>query len=157
MPIAFRLSIVAALVGAILSVGNYYLRQHRLAEAVMINSIRIDLALECAHRHSDEELKPHANIYGLIDISKVYCADKLFLATTEEIRNARTQEERIAKAGAVYWEEFSRYTSWHSWFEFGLPGAAAGFIAVNVLGLLMVGLRRVLSWAVGARRHAGRL
>lgn len=31
MPIAFRLSIVAALVGAIVSVGEYYLNRHRLA------------------------------------------------------------------------------------------------------------------------------
>jgi len=120
----------------------------------MRNWIRIDLALECASQLSDEALKPHANVYGLIDISKVGCAEKPFLASTEEIRNAKTWDERIAKADAEYWEEFFRYASWHSGLQVGLLGGVAGFIVVNMLGFLVVGVRRVLSWAVGAKRHS---
>ena len=148
MPITFRLSIVAALVGAMVFAGDYYLARHRLAQKIVGETLRIDRALECASHYSDEALKQHANTYGLFDISKVGCADKAFLASIEEVRNAKARAESEAKRDAQYWEEFFRYTSWHSGLEVGLFGGIAAFIAVNVLGYLLIGLRSVLSWVV---------
>jgi len=82
--VAFRLSIV---VGLLASGWSLYKMQSEY-DAVARSFWRIHFAHLCAQGHSDEALLKHKNEFGLIDISKVHCADGKFLASMEEIRSA---------------------------------------------------------------------
>jgi hypothetical protein len=44
--------------------------------------------LECGAQLSEETLKSAANQYGLIDLGKVGCASKQFLASSDELLKA---------------------------------------------------------------------
>ena len=74
---------------------------HSEYDAAARNWWRIHSAHLCAQNSTNEDLLKHKNQFGLIDISKVYCADKTFWASLEEIRGA---DRSVAISEVDYWK-----------------------------------------------------
>ena len=81
----FRLSVAVA---ALAAAYGFYERLAAFAEA-RNQSLNDVFTLECGARLSEETLKSAANPYGLIDLRKAGCASKPFLASSDELLQAR--------------------------------------------------------------------
>ena len=102
------------------------------------------MTLECGARKSEGTLKTAVNQYGLIDLGKVDCADEQFLASFDELRQARDGVPRHD------WME-TKFGVRHA-AEYALAYAVLALLVVNLLGLAFVTLRAVLGWiATGYR------
>ncbi len=82
----FRLSIVVAVLAAIYGI---YERLEAWGKAREGN-LQMLLTLECGAKLSETTLKSAVNQYGNIDLGKVGCADKPFMASFGEIERTRT-------------------------------------------------------------------
>jgi len=96
------------------------------------------ITLECGARLSEETLKPAVNQYGLIDLGKVGCASKPFLASFEELRQAREGMFKREWQGM----EFDLIVA----AQYALAYALLALIAVNLSGLALVAVRALVGW-----------
>jgi hypothetical protein len=138
MGIAFRLSIV---VGIIMVGVSLYDMHNRYNEAVR-PWIRIHLALRCAQGHSDQTLLQYLNQFGNIDISKVYCADKVFWATLAQIRG------EPADFNPDLMVNYRHYV----YPEMAAAAGVMSMVGVIVLGVLLILFRRIANWVIGTER-----
>ncbi len=134
MPIAFRLSIVSAVIAAFAGDTISYNYAWKQAGDWM----RISTALRCANYKSDEQLNKHRNDFGLIDISRVGCADKTFLASMEEIRRSQPFDWNT---------EYKKYYDSRDWVNSGL----SAFFIINSLGAGLIISRAVFKWVAGIK------
>jgi hypothetical protein len=137
MGVAFRLSII---VGIVATAWSLYKMQSEWVAAVQKWTL-ISMALECAQGHTDEELVQHANPFGLIDISKVNCADKTFLASLKEIRNPKGAVPKLDR-----WE--------YTYPDIALTHGISAMVATIGLGLFLVFARWLALWVMGMKRPA---
>lgn len=131
----FRLSIVAAILAALYALYNSARVHNETAE----RNYAVARTLECGSRVSEDLLRPFANEFGNIDLSKVGCSDGHFFASFDELREARRDPDKLR------WDldqslppAFDAYrTTFH---------AIEAFLAVNFLGLAIVGARAMFRW-----------
>jgi hypothetical protein len=139
MGIFLRLSVVVGVIMAGVALVDMYQRYHNVVSRENEEARRIYFGLLCAQRHSDEALLKHVNQFGNFDISKVGCSKEVFWANLGEVRNL-PGEPRLSDL------KLSSYVS--------LPGAAIvgvmWVVTTIVLGLLLIFLRRVANWVIGA-------
>lgn len=76
--------------------------------------------------------------YGLIDLGKVSCADNQFLASFDELRQARDGVTRRE------WMETKFDVKQAA--EYAFAYAVVALVAVNLLGLAFVAVRAVIGW-----------
>lgn len=130
----FRLSVAVAALAAAYGI---YEQWAAFSEAKASNW-KMTTTLECGARKSEERLKEAVNQYGLIDLGKVGCADEQFLASLDELRQARdgmTRREWMETKFDV------RYAA-----EVALAYAVLALLVVNLLSLAFVTLRAVFGW-----------
>jgi hypothetical protein len=144
LAICFRLSIVAAVVVAAIQFPKAYTKMVEMDRG----DRKIQTALECAAKVSDERLRQHVSQYGFFEIDKVGCASHQFLASSDEIEKARRGEKLI---------DFD-----HIWLvEEAAEATFAAFAIVNLLGLGVVGIWIVARWVIWGQarvvRHETRI
>lgn len=106
------------------------------------------MTLECGARQSDDELKAAFNGY-VIDLSKLRCSTRQFLASFEELREARD--------GTIRRETLAR----DRLFAANVEGVNAvvyalmWFITVNLIGIAFLAVRALVRWIAGGY-NAGR-
>jgi hypothetical protein len=136
----FRLSLAVAVLAAVYGI---YEQWAAFSEA-KASSWKMTTTLECGARKSEDTLKPAVNQYGLIDLGKVGCADEQFLASFDELRQARDGVTRSD------WME-TKFNVRHA-AEYAFAYALLALLVVNLLGLAFVALRAVFGWiATGYR------
>jgi hypothetical protein len=131
----FRLSIVIALlVAAYVGISGYI-------EAVSSDAedMRIWTTLRCGERFLGQDMSSYTSPVrsDVIDIGKAGCSSSTFWATRDEIRKAVAQTDPPVSG-------YSRVF----WFKLGeaLFAAAYAFVAVNLAGLLFLGVRGLFRW-----------
>jgi hypothetical protein len=130
----FRLSVAVAVLAAAYGV---YERMAAFSET-KDSRFKMMLTLDCGARKSEETMKPAVNQYGLIDLGKVGCVDKQFLASFDELRQARDGVWRRE------WQETKFDVKQAA--EYAFAYAVVALIAVNLLGLAFVAARAVFGW-----------
>lgn len=138
----FRLSVALAALTAAYGVCEQW------AAFAKANSENLKMAftLECGARRSEEDLRAAVNQYGLFDLSKVFCADRQFLASSEDLQKARSGAIRreLMEAGLR-----PRFES-----EYPIAYAVLTLLVVNLLGLAFVALRAAIGWIASGYRPA---
>lgn len=90
-------------------------------------------------------MKEYTNEFGVIDIGRTGCSNGRFLATFDEIRDALKRPVPL-KPEADYLEIYLPHLG--LW----LLLAFVAFCAVNLLGLLFIGIRSTASWITAGFR-----
>jgi hypothetical protein len=111
------------------------------------DAYRMEQTYKCGALNSDERLKEAVNHAGLVNLFKVGCADKQFLASFEELRDVREGKLDLFKHTSQFtWEAVSYST---------LGAAVVAFVLVNVAGFLIYGARSVLLWVLSGYMGSG--
>jgi hypothetical protein len=139
----FRLSVAIAVLAAAY---GFYEQLAAFAE-YKDQKLKMLFTLECGARRSEETLKSAANQYGLIDLGKVGCASKQFLASSDELLQARNGVMRREMD-----EEFGVRPQYAPQYPLGL--AVLALLIVNLLGFAFVALRAVFGWITSGYRPA---
>ena len=137
----FRLSVAIAVLAAAY---GFYEQLAEYAEA-RNQSLQMVFTLKCGSRRSEETLKSAVNEYGLIDLGKVGCANKPFLAKSDELLRARNGVMR-----REWMEEQELRVQYAPQYSLGL--AVLALLIVNLLGLAFVACAPC---SVGSRRATG--
>ena len=138
----FRLSVVVAAL-----VGTYCVYEEWTAFAKAFHrDLNMMFTLECGAKRSEEDLRTAVNAYGLFDLSKVVCADKQFLASSEELQKARN--------GAMRREVMEKKFDVKHAAEDAIALAVLALLVVNLFGLAFVALRTVFGWIASGYRPA---
>lgn len=141
LAIAFRLSIVAAVVAATF---DAYHVDRRYIEAYLAD-VRLREALECGAKLPYEQLNQHTNDFGLFNLGAVGCAGRTFWASQAEL-----EQSRAGKLDLGYTPPSYDLVS-------NLASAVVTFISVNLAALLMVGIFIVGRWIwFGERERTSR-
>jgi hypothetical protein len=130
----FRLSIVVALAVAAYNSFDAWqsIAKHRADDRRMLAT------LECGSRVPEQRLKQALTEGGLIDLSKVGCADKQFIASFDEL--ARTRDGIIR-------EELGSVGPTFDMVSVGLFALLA-FVAINLAGLVLICAWAVFAWVL---------
>lgn len=131
----FRLSVAVA---ALAAAYGFYEQLAAFAEA-RNQSLKDVFTLECGARLSEETAKSAANQYGLIDLGKVGCASKPFLASSDELLQARNGVMRREMD-----KELGARAQYAPQYPLGL--AVLALLMVNLLGVAFVALRALFGW-----------
>ena len=133
----FRLSVAVA---ALAAAYGFYVQLAQYAEA---RNQRVEMVytLECGAQLPEATLKSATNQYGLIDIGKAGCATKPFLASSDELIEARNGVMRRDMD-----EEFSLRSKYRYAPQYPLGLAVLALFIVNLLGFAFVALRAVFGW-----------
>ena len=101
-------------------------------------------SLLCGSYLNAEDLKPHTNEYGNINLNKVGCSYRTFWASPPEMRAAR--EDMLPPPSymppAYNWEQTA-------------VDALLAFIAVNLIGFIVVGTKRIWQWIADGFKTIG--
>jgi hypothetical protein len=143
----FRLSIVVALLVA----AYYAISAHLAAMDAEWEHRKLLITLRCGERFLGQDMSQYTNAAGLIDIGKAGCSNSSFWATFDEIRVAVGKQPPPPDQGWV--SESERYSQvfWPK-LNNALFAALAGFVVVNLGGLLFLGGRRVFRWILAGYR-----
>jgi hypothetical protein len=138
----FRLSIVAAILAALYCL---YVRldawgKEREAGYQML------VALECGAQLPEARLKTAVNAYGNIDLGKVGCADRSFIASFDEIERT--------KSGAMKRELTGKDFQFGYAAEYIAGYAFIAFVLINLAGLAVGAARGVMRWIVAGYRSS---
>ena len=131
----FRLSIVVAIVAAAYTAWSDY----KLHMDQQLSHLEWISKLRCGAKTAPELLEQHKNVYGIYDLGKVGCADRQYLASSEEMKNAWSGK---------YDNEPPKYQ--HPMFraENTLAAGFVWFVYANLAGLALLGLLSVYNWVV---------
>lgn len=129
----FRLSIVVGL----LSLVYFTWQATEEAGRVATENHQLWYTLRCGRTLVGKDTKPYENEFGIIDLSKIGCADGRFLAHMHEIEKALQDEDPM---GPV----MQRERDWR--LPIARYNAIAVFLATNLLGLLFLGGKSVFGW-----------
>jgi hypothetical protein len=143
----FRLSLVVA-VGAVAY--SAYSTFDVYKEALRKNAettVSLQLPLECAARLLKEQLKAAENDFGLVDLTKLGCAQEPFLAKYEELNAAR--EGKLRQQIAEWQWQPPRVRP-----EELVLVALSSLVVVNLLGFALVGVWSVFRWVTRGFRPA---
>jgi hypothetical protein len=141
----FRLSVVVAVLVAAYSAFITYQKSADYRAQQLREYFDVKFAYQCAARQTDENLRPFVNDYGLIDLIKAGCTEQKMVASFDELKQ---------------WRDGT--PSWHEPDERDMPALFDGyatflwlvlaFVAVNLIGLLVVGIKNVSRWVVAGFR-----
>jgi hypothetical protein len=139
----FRLSLVLMVIAFTYDVWRLWQEDVKGAA----DAYRMEQTYKCGALYSDDRLKEAINHAGLVNLFKVGCADKQFLASFEELRDVREGKFELFKY-------VSRFT-WDAVYYSSLVGALVAFVAVNIAGFLIYGARSVLLWILSGYAGSG--
>jgi len=136
--VSLVIAIFVAVTGAVASHLDVVKEQDRLTKS-WDEDTRIWKGLRCGGQFLGKDMKEYTNEFGLIDIGRAGCSSGKFLATFDEIRDA-------AKRPAPPKPEDDYLAIYMPHMGVWLVLALIAFCAVNLLGLLFIGVRSTASW-----------
>lgn len=136
----FRLSIAVAVLAAIYG----FYEQLSAFSKLRDGNFEMLLTLECGAKLSETTLKSAVNQYGNIDLGKVGCANRQFIASFSEIEQARTGAMRRELTGKDFDVAYAG--------SFAFSYAFIALVLINLAGLALAAARGVLHWIAAGYR-----
>jgi hypothetical protein len=130
----FRLSIVAAVLAGLYAL---YVKLDAWGKENDGN-LRMLVALECGAQLPEARLKTAVNAYGNIDLGRLGCADRSFIASFDEIERTKSGAMKRELTGKEFHFRYSaEYIAGHAFIAFML---------INLAGLAVVTILCVMRW-----------